>query len=314
MDSQTQHSLAQHIKTVNAEWPLRFEVYDPFVETTYRFPTAQEAIVKADDLGASRFQYREADETVKQVDKVDGQWWVRNLPLRMQDHQHPPYPEDKPLAAVQEKIEMDALIDIESRAARRAAIGQRFDATINYLGYDIKADKMMASVDAFAFRRIQDPVLQKNAATVIAKTARQFPDYKDGLDKAIPGYPGTAAKIYALDASQKAQQEPVSAKAVTPRTSPEHPRSAAARFLAAHSNDAAKCLKNFPALKNALKTLEKMDRTCRALGFNDDKRREVMGKTKACVISLVEKGQPLNNWRQSYKPLKAHTQETELVR
>jgi hypothetical protein len=88
-----------------------------------------------------------------------------------------------------------------------------------------------------------------------------------------------------------------------------------AQFLAVHSDNAAKCIKKFPALNNALKTLETMDKTCRALGFDDDKRRTVMSKVKTCVVGLVNKGQPLDSWKQTYGPEKSTVnKEPELVR
>lgn len=190
--------LAERIKANLAEPQHRYELHDPFAETTFRFQTAEAATAKADELGASRFQHRDADGAVKQVDKVDGQWWVRNAPLAPQNSQQPPAQEDKPLASVQEAIDRDSLSAIESRAEQRAGVGQGFDT-----------DKEMALADAHAFRRIQDPALQESAAVDMANNARAYPEYKAGLDKAIPGYPGTAEKVYALDA---ALHEKVAAK------------------------------------------------------------------------------------------------------
>ena len=190
--------LAERIKANLAEPQHRYELHDPFAETTFRFQTAEAATAKADELGASRFQHRDADGAVKQVDKVDGQWWVRNAPLAPQNSQQPPAQEDKPLASVQEAIDRDSLSAIEARAEQRAGVGQGFDT-----------DKEMALADAHAFRRIQDPALQESAAVDMANNARAYPEYKAGLDKAIPGYPGTAERVYALDA---ALHEKVAAK------------------------------------------------------------------------------------------------------
>jgi hypothetical protein len=182
--------LAERIKANLAEPQHRYELHDPFAETTFRFQTAEAATAKADELGASRFQHRDADGAVKQVDKVDGQWWVRNAPLAPQNSQQPPAQEDKPLASVQATIDRDSLSAIEARAEQRAGVGQGFDT-----------DKEMALADAHAFRRIQDPALQESAAVDMANNARAYPEYKAGLDKAIPGYPGTAERVYALDAA-----------------------------------------------------------------------------------------------------------------
>lgn len=187
---QNDKQLAERIKANLSEPQHRFELQDPFAETTFRFPTSEAATAKADALGASRFQHRDADGSVKQVDKVDGQWWVRNEPLPPQNSQQPPAQEDKPLASVQEAIDRESLSAIEARAEQRAGVGQGFDA-----------DKEMAVADAHAFRRIQDPSRQEGAAVVMAGNAHDYPEYKAGLDNAIPGYPGTAEKVYALDAA-----------------------------------------------------------------------------------------------------------------
>lgn len=198
IQNQGGEELAERIKANLAEPQHRYELHDPFADTTFRFQTAEAATAKADEIGASRFQHRDADRSVKQVDKVDGQWWVRNEPLSPQNSQQPPAQEDKPLASVQEAIDRESLSAIEARAEQRAEVGQGFDA-----------DKEMADADAHAFRRIQNPELQESAAVDMANNTRDYPEYKTGLDKAIPGYPGTAEKVYALNAkvTQEAHDE-----------------------------------------------------------------------------------------------------------
>lgn len=186
--------LAERVKTALAETQHRYELHDPFAETTLRFQTAEAVTAKAEELGTTRFQHRESDNTVKQVDKVDGQWWVRNEPLAPQNSQQPPAREDKPLSSVQEAIDREALSGIEIRAEQRAIAGQ---------GVDAATDKQMALADAHAFRRIENPAWQESAAVEMANNTREYPEYKDGLDKAIPGYPGTAAKVYALNAANE---------------------------------------------------------------------------------------------------------------
>lgn len=192
--------LADRIKSTLAEPQHRYELHDPFAETTFRFQTAEAVTAKAEELGASRFQHRDADGSVKQVDKVEGQWWVRNEPVPAQLSQQAPAREDKPLASLQETIDRDALSGIEIRSEQRAIAGQ---------GVDAETDRRMAEADAFAFRRIQDKGWQESAAVEMASNAREYPEYKTGLDKAIPGYPGTAAQVYALDA---ANDEKIAAK------------------------------------------------------------------------------------------------------
>lgn len=198
-NNQTQggRELAEHIRAVRGEPAHRFEVYDHDSEVTHRFPTAESAKAKAEEMGATRFRHLGADGMTKQVDKVDGEWYVRNQPTPPRNSQQPPSADDKPLASVQAEIDRDALRAIEIRAEQRAAAGQ---------GLDAETDRKMAAADAHAFRRIEDKSLQESAAVEMANNAREYPEYKAGLDKAIPGYPGTAAKVYALDAAMKDKQ------------------------------------------------------------------------------------------------------------
>ena len=155
----------------------RFEIHDPFAETTFRFNTASTAVAKAEELGFSGFQGRDGNDKVSQIKRIDGHW-VRE--------------DGKSLADVQTEIDKDGLKAIETRVRRRAEIGQYFDT---------ETDKQMAVADAYAFGRLQNHDSQKIAASYMANNTRQYPDYKAGLDNAIPGYSGTAAKVYALDAT-----------------------------------------------------------------------------------------------------------------
>lgn len=187
MDAQIENQggkeLADRIKANLAEPQHRFELQDPLADTSYRFPNAEAATAKADELGASRIQHVAADGKVSQVNKVDGEW-------KRDD--------GKALAEVQADIDKESVRGIEARAEQRAAAGQ---------GVDAETDKQMALADAHAFRRIQDQYRQEDAAVQMADNARDYPEYKGSLDKAIPGYPGTAEKVYALDAANTAKVE-----------------------------------------------------------------------------------------------------------
>lgn len=190
MDAQIQNQggqrLAAEIKASLAEPQHRFELNDPFAETTFRFGRTEDALAKASKLGASGFQGLGADGKVSQIRKVDGEW-------KRDD--------GRALADIQEQIDKESMAAVEARAELRAALGQ---------GVDAGTDKQMALADAHAFRRIQDPSWGEAAAVLMADNTRAYPEYKTALDKAIPGYPGTAEKIYALDA---ANTEKVMAKA-----------------------------------------------------------------------------------------------------
>lgn len=181
MDAQIKNQgsseLAERIKNSLAEPQHRFQLHDPFAETTHRFPNAETARSKADELNASRIQHVAADGKVSQVNKVDGDW-------KRED--------GKTLAEVQADIDKESLKNIEARAELRVAAGQ---------GVDAETDKQMARADAHAFRRIHDQHQREDAAIQMAENARKHPEYKSGLDTAIPGYPGTAERVYALDAA-----------------------------------------------------------------------------------------------------------------
>jgi len=182
MDAQKQNlggnALAQRIKYELAENQHRFELHDLFADVTYRLSTAHEAMAIADKVGTTRFQEVTPDGKISQIDQVNGEW-------KRED--------GKNLKDVQAEIDANSLFDIEIRTEQRAAVGRGFDDT----------DKQMAVVDAFAFRRIQDPALQQYAASLMADNASQYPDYKNSLDKAIPGYPGVAEKVYELSAEAR---------------------------------------------------------------------------------------------------------------
>ena len=181
MDAQSQKQggqrLAADIKASLAEPQHRFELNDPFAETTFRFGKTEDALAKASNLGASGFQGIGADGRVSQIRKVDGEW-------KRDD--------GKALVDIQTEADKESIAAIQGRAQQRAALGQ---------GVDGVTDEQMAVADAFAFRRIQDPSWREAAAVQMANNAREYPDYKIGLDKAIPGYPGTAEEVYALNAS-----------------------------------------------------------------------------------------------------------------
>jgi len=63
-----------------------------------------------------------------------------------------------------------------------------------------------------------------------------------------------------------------------------------ARFLDKHGDDAAKCLKQYPGLKNALDNISMMDSACTRLGFNADKRNQVMSRVRKFVVERVGQG------------------------
>lgn len=182
----TTKELASNVESSLKQDQHRYQLHDPHMETTFRFNRADEAQKKAEELGATRFQHVAADGAIKQVDKVDGQWYMRAEPTPPGKSMLPPAAEDKPLASVQKAVDIEAIREIEERAELRAKAAGRIDPQLI---------QQMATADAHAFRRIESPDLQAGAAALIADAAREVPDYKTALDKAIPGYPGAAEQI-----------------------------------------------------------------------------------------------------------------------
>ena len=147
--------LTAQIKNDLSEEQHRYQIYDPFAEVTFRFPTAEAALEKVAEFGVIRFQYADADGTHKQIDNLAGQW-VRD--------------DGKTLAAVQEEIDLASFKAIEKRAAQRVELGENF-----------AADQQMFKADIRAIDRIENPLLRQSAALKIAATTSLFPAYKMGL-------------------------------------------------------------------------------------------------------------------------------------
>ena len=163
--------LSQRIEADKAEPQHRYEVHDPRIDAAWRLPTASAAIARAEQQEMSGFQVRATDGSLVQVSRGDRGWALAD---------------GTPLAEHQRGNDAYALREIQERAALRRDIGAEFPL-----------DRQLAELDAHAFRRIDDEATQRLAAQTIHATAERFPGYKAGLDRAIPGYPGTAERIYA---------------------------------------------------------------------------------------------------------------------
>lgn len=171
---------AARMEATQRETAHRFEVRDLDFDATHRFPSAGEASAKAEALGLTRFQHVDAHGVVAQVQKEQGEWTVAG----------------KPLSGLQGEIDREALRGIEARAEARAAAGQ---------GVSAQSDNAMAIADAHAFKRIEDRALQESAAVEMAYNAREFPQYRAGLEQRIPAVSGVAEQVAALDAEHSAK-------------------------------------------------------------------------------------------------------------
>lgn len=196
-DNEAAYGLAQRIRAeLDGNPGQPFHLSDPTIDATFRCWTASEAMAQADERGATRFAYREGDG-YKQVDKVDGQWWVRGEATPPWAAGTKPGPSDKTLSSLQDEIDRLAVRGILMRSEQRWSAGR--DGVV-----DPGIDQQMASADARAFQRIQNPDRREEAAIDIADNARQYPAYKRSLDEwgriKLPHGP-LAEVIYGLDAA-----------------------------------------------------------------------------------------------------------------
>ena len=139
----------------------------------------------AEKIGSIRFQEVTAAGQVSQIN-LDGGEWKRE--------------DGKRLAEIQADIDKENLSLIEARSL------QRKEALRGVVG---ETDELMAKADAYAFRRIQDPALQRYAAVTIDNNTFKFQNYENALETAVPGYRGIAEKISLLakDARKDARYE-----------------------------------------------------------------------------------------------------------
>ena len=136
-----------------------FRFYDPRSDVDYRFATSESAIKKADELGSTGFQYTPAPGSFEPISKVDGQWLRAN---------------GEGITKLQETLDQRMVQGIEERAQMRTAAGASF-----------ANDGTLARLDTEEFRRIQDPVMQRAAATEITSSARTYPAYQAELGNSV---------------------------------------------------------------------------------------------------------------------------------
>lgn len=199
-DNEAAYGLAQRIQAALDQSGQPFHLSDPTIDATFRYWTAKDAVTKSDENGITRFAYKEG-ESYRQVDKVDGQWWVRGETTPPWSAGKKPGMSDKTLSSLQEELDRDSLLGIQVRAEQRWFAGRTGVV-------DPALDDKMARADASAFQRIQNPDTREEAAVDIAANAREYPAYKQSLDEwgrvKLPHGP-LAEVIYSLDAenSQK---------------------------------------------------------------------------------------------------------------
>lgn len=138
-----------------------YQLHDPRCDALYYFHTANAATAKADELGASRFQFRSADDHCMWVHKRSGQW-VRE--------------DDQPLDVIQKRMDEQTFLDLSDRAMLRLLAPE--DAQ------DVDEDRPHALADIFALRAIQAPALRQRAVAWMVRLATDSEHYRARLETA----------------------------------------------------------------------------------------------------------------------------------
>lgn len=99
-------------------------------------------------------------------------------------------------SAIQEDIDHAALLGIEARAEQLEDTG---------MTRSVDVDRQTAHTDVQAFITIEGVGARESAAVQMASNARDFPDYKAGLDEASSHHPDLADEVAALDAASSAK-------------------------------------------------------------------------------------------------------------
>lgn len=173
--------IVKAIDTQNASGIIGAQGYAKFDESTdvlYSFPTASEAVRKAEEKGWTSFANMNADGSRSMV-RREGDEWVLD--------------DGRPLADVQADKDRSALRSIEARFKQQAESGKRQTDDIMQMAWD----------DSDAFRHIDDPQLQKSAANIMTENIRQYPAYRPALGEE------TAKKVMASSHDELNTMEPV---------------------------------------------------------------------------------------------------------
>lgn len=233
--------------------PSNYHAVDPFTDATYRYPSAMAAIDGAKAGGFTGF-YKNNDTLAISQD-TSGQW-VRE--------------DGKPLTEIQQEIDDKNLNAIKTRFALRHEIGGEF-----------KGDRDMANADAHSYRQIDSPELKTQAAILMVGNSRDFPDYKEGLEKAIPAYPGTAKSVYDMAAKHEANSPELAEKGGT--AAAEQPQQVSMKATLERQEDAR--------LKEQVESfLRKRTRLERQEDATLDKESDARRETSAVHQNIVEGG------------------------
>ena len=123
-DNEEAYGLARRIQAALSEhFGQPFHLTDSGIDAAFRYWTAKDAVTKADESGITRFAYKEG-ESFRQVDKVDGQWWVRGETTPPWNAGKKPGTSDKALSSLQEELDRDSLLGIQVLAEQRWSAGR----------------------------------------------------------------------------------------------------------------------------------------------------------------------------------------------
>ena len=159
----------------------------------YSTEDVQYARETAQSEGVTRFLYSmdstpyDEDEIdgqrIKQVDLIDGQWWVRGQ--LTPDQSTPPTTADMPLVELEAHINRIALRNIEVRQEQRAALPAD-EPDFRKAENAEHRDRKMAQDDSRELHLITDPEMRARAAAVMVANAQQYPAYLKEIEFSNP--------------------------------------------------------------------------------------------------------------------------------
>lgn len=154
----------------------RYQLHDPRDDARYIFHRASEATRKADELGATQFQYTPRENEFVQVAKFEETWSAYESERDASGEKRTP-------------IEGQSLDDIQAAEDRQAASDIAARA-VDSRDQDEAAAKARAEQDAAALRRIDNERTREAAVAQIATAAQASETYKAAFERS-PG--GSAA-------------------------------------------------------------------------------------------------------------------------
>lgn len=190
----------------------------------YRGSMIEFATTDAQREGVTRLYYNTTgqpfDEVdgykIKQVDFVEGQWWVRGQFTPQQST--PPTAADMPVSELQAQVERHALRNIEVRQEQQGSPAKSSSPVWQQEEEAVQRDKKWVGDDMREFELITDPDLRARAAAVMVENARKNATYQTMLGYSASNFPERLEKLAVAAQPKKPQEQ--EAPSPAPETKP----------------------------------------------------------------------------------------------